>query len=139
MKKSPNKFVGADKEPIVSEAPKDDEAVIASHQPIKIVHNSHEETKHKARKRDKIKPHEVDMPIFAHMPSRSKMARKQAASDFAAGKVQNPACMLLPDGQVICAGGTVKTVMSDEIKAMARAGKLLIGKALKGAKVRGRA
>lgn len=152
MKKSPGNM-GADKEPVKSEAPKakieleksEHNLDFGKEYKLELVELKSEPktpiTIHKTikRKRDALKFKEVNMPIFAHMPNRSKMARKQADEDFRMGKVQNPAMMLLPDGQIICAGGTVKTVMSTGIKAMARSGKLVIGKALKGAKVRGRA
>ena len=150
MKKSPGNM-GAYKEPEKSEAleaeikvevvptkleKSNPELDFGKEHKIELVKSK---SKPRTRKRDALKPKEIGMPIFAHMPSRSKMARKQANDDFRMGKVQNPAMMLLPDGQIICAGGTVKTVISDGIKAMARSGKLIVGKALKGAKVRRRA
>jgi len=76
-----------------------------------------------------LEPEEVGIQIYVFAPKHSKSFRKLAAVQFQAGKVDKAGTVLLPDGQTIRAGVTVKTEMLPELKVMLRDGVFLAGKA----------
>ena len=77
----------------------------------------------------RLEPEEKDIPIYIYAPKHCKSFRKLAAKHLAEGKVSVGAAILLPDGQVIRAGATVKTAMKPELKRMLIDGVFLAGKA----------
>lgn len=76
-----------------------------------------------------LEPEEVDVPVYVFAPKHSKSFRKLAAKQFSEGTVSKKGCILLPDGQIIAAGATIKTLMKPELKRMFIMGTLLAGKA----------
>ena len=76
-----------------------------------------------------LEPEEVDIPVYVFAPKHSKSFRKLAAKQFSEGVVSKKGCILLPDGQIIAAGATLKTLMKPELKRMFIDGTLLAGKA----------
>lgn len=76
-----------------------------------------------------LEPEEVDVPVYVFAPKHSKSFRKLAAKQFSDGTVSKKGCILLPDGQIIAAGATIKTLMKPELKRMFIMGTLLAGKA----------
>ncbi len=76
-----------------------------------------------------LEPEERDIPIYVFAPKHSKSFRKLAAKQFSEGKVSAKGAVLLPDGQVIHAGATVKTLMKPGLKRMLIDGVFLAGKA----------
>lgn len=76
-----------------------------------------------------LEPEERDVPVYVFAPKHSKSFRKLAAKQFLAGVVEKKGCILLPDGQTIAGGATLKTLMKPELKRMFINGTLLAGKA----------
>jgi hypothetical protein len=76
-----------------------------------------------------LEPEEVGIQIYVYMPKHSKSARKLMASQFKAGLTKEAGVILLPDGQLIKIGATIKTEMRPELKVMLRDGVFLAGKA----------
>lgn len=76
-----------------------------------------------------LEPEEVGIQVYVHLPKHSKSARKLMASQFKAGLTKEAGVILLPDGQLIKVGATVKTEMRPELKVMLRDGVFLAGKA----------
>ena len=77
----------------------------------------------------KLEPEEIGVMVYIYAPKHCKSFRKLAAKHLAEGKVSEGAALLLPDGQVIRAGATVKTAMRPELKRMLVDGVFLAGKA----------
>jgi len=77
---------------------------------------------------EKLEPEEVGIKIYVFLPKHSKSARKLAAKQFSEG-ISEKGTIKLPDGQTIKFGGTCKTEMRPELKAMLRDGVFLAGKA----------
>jgi hypothetical protein len=76
-----------------------------------------------------LEPEEVGIQVYVYMPKHSKSARKLIAAQFKAGLTKEAGVILLPDGQLIKIGATVKTEMLPELKVMLRDGVFLAGKA----------
>jgi hypothetical protein len=76
-----------------------------------------------------LEPEEVGIKVYVTMLKHSKSARKLAAIHYKERKVTKAGTILLPDGQTISVGATVKTEMLPALKAMLRDGVLLAGKA----------
>ena len=76
-----------------------------------------------------LEPEEVDIPIYVFAPKHSKSFRKLAAKQFSEGITAKKGRILLPDGQIIEGGATIKTLMKPELKRMFIMGTLLAGKA----------
>lgn len=76
-----------------------------------------------------LEPEEVGIKIFIFLPKHSKSARKLAAKQLADGNVVKKGTILLPDGQIIKFGETIKTEISVALKTMLRDGVFLAGKA----------
>lgn len=76
-----------------------------------------------------LEPEEIDIPVYVFAPKHSKSFKKLAAKQFLDGIVTKKGCILLPDGQTIAAGATIKTLMKPELKKMFIQGSLLAGKA----------
>jgi hypothetical protein len=76
-----------------------------------------------------LEPEEVDIPVYVFAPKHSKSFKTLAAKQFSEGIVTKKGCILLPDGQIIAAGATIKTLMKPELKRLFISGALLAGKA----------
>lgn len=76
-----------------------------------------------------LEPEEVDIPVYVFAPKHSKSFKKLAAKQFSEGITTKKGCILLPDGQIIEAGATIKTLMKPDLKKMFIMGVLLAGKA----------
>jgi hypothetical protein len=76
-----------------------------------------------------LEPEERDIPIYIFAPKHSKSFRKLATKQFSEGKVKNKGSVLLPDGQIIRAGATIKTLMKPGLRRMLIDGVFLAGKA----------
>lgn len=76
-----------------------------------------------------LEPEERDVPVYVFAPKHSKSFKKLAAKQFSDGTVSKKGCILLPDGQTIAAGATIKTLMKPDLKRLFIQGALLAGKA----------
>jgi len=112
MHKSSKKIKGPVTEDI-PEAPTEQTEIMQEVEPAKV---------------EPLEPEEVGIKIYVFMPKHSKSTRKLAAMQFKEGKVKEAGTILLPDGQTIQAGATVKTEMRPELNAMLRDGVFLAGK-----------
>ena len=76
-----------------------------------------------------LEPEEVDIPIYIYAPKHCMAFKALSRKQYASGIVKQKAAILLPDGKVIQAGETVKTLMKPELKKMLHDGVFLAGKA----------
>lgn len=77
---------------------------------------------------DTLEPEEIGIMIYCYAPKHCKSFRKLAAKQFLEGKVKEKGTILLPDGQTIKAGATIKTAMKPDLKRMLIDGVFLAGK-----------
>jgi hypothetical protein len=76
-----------------------------------------------------LEPEEIGISVYIFLPKHSKSARKLMAAQFKAGLTKEAGVILLPDGQIIKVGATIKTEMLPALKVMLRDGVFLAGKA----------
>ena len=78
-----------------------------------------------------LAPEEVGMSLFVMGPKHSKTFRKRARADYTAKRVKNKGEVLLPNGQPISQGVTLRVPISMELKGMLLDGIIIAGKAPK--------